>query len=87
MDSGDYAEMQILLWALVLPLGEEEEMAHAEAAFANYRWVVDALSSRLAWKMEAPQSWMSGLFFFYLSKKRMEQQTGCSRGPQYFSQM
>lgn len=54
MDSGDYAEMQILLWALVLPLGGEET-APAEAAFANHKRVVGALSSRLAWKKEAPQ--------------------------------
>lgn len=61
MDSGDYAEMQILLWALALPLGEEET-ASAEAAFANHKRVVGVLSSRLAWKKEAPQPWMSGIF-------------------------
>lgn len=66
MDSGDYAEMQILLWALALPLGEEET-APAEAAFANHKRVVGALSTRLAWKKEAPQPWMSG--FFLISQR------------------
>lgn len=63
MDSSDYAEMQILLGALALPLGEEET-APAEAASANHKRVVGALSSRLAWKKEAPQPWVSGYFFF-----------------------